>query len=203
MRRILLASAFTLAAGLAAPHAIAAEPVEVALVRFANVRAPNGAPGSWLEASVVLDVRPPAGTGGVVKMISRVHVDLQLGFELPASSGSERHVEYYRAGAECVALDAGRTEIRFYLPPELVKRDQLHGEPKFWTVDLSAGGRVLPPGRASSSATLANPENRRNFLTRAAAASPANDGLLQPQYLTVFANDYPRATPTFVRRDAR
>jgi len=30
----------------------------------------------------------------------------------------------------------------------------------------------------------------------------ANDGILQPQFLTPFVNEYPRATPSFVRRDA-
>jgi hypothetical protein len=43
---------------------------------------------------------------------------------------------------------------------------------------------------------------RRAFQAAVAAAAAANDGLLQPQYFTPFALEYPRATPTFVRREA-
>ena len=180
--------------------AFAAEEVEVSTVRFTpNVRAMSGA--NWFEADVVLDVRPGPGAPG--RMVSRVRVALAVEFELPGIAGGERRTECFRAEAECVALDAGRADVRFYLPPELVKRDQLHGDPRWWGVEVTAGGRPVPPGRASYSGTLTTPDARKNFQTRAAAAAAANDGLLQPQFLTPFANDYPRATPSFVRREMR
>jgi len=122
-------------------------------------------------------------------MVSRVRVGLTIAFELPAPVGGERRLEHYRAEAECVALEAGRTDVRFYLPPELVKRDQLHGDPKYWGAELAAGGRTLPAGRAGFAAALATPEARRNFLARATTAAAANDGLFLPQYLTPFANE--------------
>jgi hypothetical protein len=127
-----------------------AEDVEVSLVRFATLRAPNQASDAWFEAEVVLNVAPPPASPG--RMVNRVRVALSLGWELPGSANSPRRVEYYRAEAECVALEAGRADVRFYLPPELVKRDQLHGAPRFWTVDLAAGGRPLSAARTASSA---------------------------------------------------
>jgi hypothetical protein len=175
----------------------AAEEVEVALVRFNNVRPQGGAPGNWLEADVALNVHPAPGAPG--QMVSRVKVALLLAFELPATSGNDRRLEHYRADAECVALDAGRSDVRFYLPPELVKRDQLHGDPKHWGVELTVGGRTLPAARTAYSAALTTPEARKNFQTRGSAAAAPNDGLLQPQFLTPFASEYPRATPSFVR----
>jgi hypothetical protein len=193
---------FTLAFALLCAAARAQE-VEVAAVRFTNLRAGNGAPGNWLEADVQLTVRPPASAPG--QMVSRVRVALLVGFELPAlaAAGGERRLEHYRAEAECVALEAGRADVRFYLPPELVKRDQLHGDPKYWGVELSAGGKALAPAKSAYAPTLASAEQRKNFQTRAAPAAAANEGVLLPQYLTPFANDYPRATPSFVRREAR
>ena len=173
--------------------------VEVAAVKFATLRPPNGAPGNWLEADVVLNVRPAAGAPG--QMVSRVRVAVLIGFELPATKGGERRVEHYRADAECVALEPGRADVRFYLPAELVKRDSLHGDPKYWGVELSVAGRPLPAARAAYSASLASADQRKNFQARAGPAAAPNDGLLQPQYLTSFANDYPRATPSFVRRE--
>ena len=177
-----------------------AEEVEVSLVRFAAVRAPNGASEPWLGTEVVLNVMPPPSAPG--RVVSRVRVALWVGWELLEPVGGAARVEYYRAEAECVALDSGRADVRFYLPPELVKRDRLHGAPKFWTVELAVAGRALPPSRSASSAPLAaDPAARRAFLATAAAAAPVNDGLLQPQYLTPFALEYPRATPSFVRRE--
>ncbi len=190
-----------LSLALVAASVAAAQEVEVSSVKFANLRAPGGATGNWLEADVALNVRPAAGSPG--QMVSRVRVALIVGFELPAPAGGERRIEHYRAEAECVALEAGRAEVRFYLPPELVKRDQLHGDPKYWGVELTAGGRPVAAGRSAYSATLATADQKKNFQTRAATAAAANDGLLQPQYLTPFAGEYPRTTPSFVRREPR
>jgi hypothetical protein len=192
--RVLIAVAFI---GLAA---LRAEDVEVTTVRFINLRAPNGANGNWLEADIALSVKPPPGAPG--QMVSRVRVSLLVGFELPALSGGERRLEHYKADAECVALEAGRADVRFYLPPELVKRDQLHGDPKYWGVEVSVAGKALAPVRAAYSATLPTADQRKAFQTRGGQAASVNDGILHPQFLTPFANEYPRATPSFVRRDA-
>lgn len=178
-----------------------AQEVEVTTVRFTNVRAPTGSNGTWLETDITLNVRPVAGNSA--QMVSRVRVALLLGFELPAAAGAERRLEHYRAEAECVALEPGRANVRFYLPPELVKRDQLHGDPKYWGIELSVAGRAVSAARAAYAAALASPEQRKNFQARAGVAAAANDGILQPQFLTPFMNEYARTTPSFVRRDAR
>jgi hypothetical protein len=183
-----------------APAARAGEEVEVAGVKFTpNLRAASGA--GWLEAAVALDVRPATTAPG--RMVSRVRVALLLHFEVAAGAGAPKRSEYYRAEAECVALEAGRAEVRFYLPPELVKRDQLAGEPRAWGVELAVGGRTVAAARGAYPAALATAEARKNFQARGATAAAANDGLLLPQFLTPFFGDYPRATPTFVRREMR
>ena len=187
-------------AGVALSKAIAQE-VEVTTVKFANVRAPTGSNGTWLETDITLNVRPVVGNPS--QMVSRVRVTLLVGFELPGAAGGERRLEHYRADADCVALEPGRANVRFYLPPEIVKRDQLHGDPKYWGIELAVGGKAVASARAAYVAAVAPPEQRKNFQTRGAASAAANDGILQPQFLTPFVNEYPRATPTFVRRDAR
>ncbi len=197
-----VALASTLLVGLLCAGEVAiAEPVEVTTVRFSNVRAPNGSTGNWLEADVALNVRPAPGS--VSQMVSRVRVALLLGFELPAPPGGGRRLEHYRAEVECAALEPGRVDVRFYLPPEIVKRDRLHGDPKYWGVEVRVDGKPLPASQGAYVAALAGAEQRKNFQKRAGAAAAANDGLLAPQYLTPFLNEYPRATPSFVRKDAR
>lgn len=180
---------------------LSAQEVEVQTVRFMNLRAPTGSNGTWMEADVQLTVRPPPSTPRDI--ISRVRVSILIGFELPASAGGERRIEHYRAEAECVGLEAGRNDVRFYLPPEIVKRDQLHGDPKYWGVELAVAGKAIPSGRSAYAPTLGSAEQRKNFQTRGGAAATANDGILQPQFLTPFINEYPRATPTFLRREGR
>lgn len=181
--------------------AAAAQEAEVSNVRFTTLRAPGAAAGNWFEAAVQLNVRPPSTSPG--QMVARVKVAILIGFEAPGLVGGERRLEHYRAEAECVALESGRADVRFYLPPELVKRDQIHGDPKYWGVELTVGGRAVPAGRAAYASALGTAEQRKNFQTRAGPAAAANDGILQPQYLTPFANEYPRATPSFVRREGR
>jgi hypothetical protein len=191
---------------VAAASLLRAEEVEVTSVRFTNQRAPSvlggAAPtGNWFEAEIALNVRPPPGSPG--QMVSRVRVTLLLGFELPAQAGGERRLEHFKAEAECIALEAGRADVRFYLPPELVKRDQLHGEPRYWGVELTIAGRPVPPVRTAYSNTLTSAEQRKNFQSKGGQLAAANDGLLQPQYLTPFAHHYPRATPSFLRKEGR
>jgi hypothetical protein len=112
-------------------------------------------------------------------------------------------LDYYRAEVECVALEPGRADVRFYLPPEIVKRDSVHGDPKYWGVEVAVEGRALPAARAAYSTSLAGAEQRKNFQKRGAAAAAANEGILVPQYFSPFVNEYPRSTPAYVRKDSR
>lgn len=179
--------------------AFGANEVEVAAVRFNSVRAPGGSTSQWLEVAVALAVHPPSGSPG--QMVSNVKVALLCAFE--SSGPGEKRTEFYRAEAECVALDAGRTDVRFYLPPELIKRDQLRAEPRQWGVELMAGEKSLPPVRTAYAASLATAEQRKAFAEKAVRGATRTVGLLLPQYLTPFAAEYPRSTPSFVRRESR
>jgi hypothetical protein len=191
---------FLLTCGLAwAPIFVGAAEVEVASVRFAPARPASNSAATWLESTVVLNVVLPAESPG--RMVSRVRVQLWVGVESSPLSGSPARTEYYRAEAECLALPAGRSEVRFYFPPEWVKRDQLQGAPRQWAVELAVAGRAMPPARAASATALGDAAARRAFLSAALAGAPVNEGWLQPQYLTPFAQEYARNTVTFVRRE--
>ena len=200
----MLRLARVLACTLAFPWAMAAPApapsVEVVNLRTNQVRPSNGGP-AWLETTLSLNVRPPGG--GPAPVVAAVRVALLLAFELPGSAGGPRRTQAYAAAVECVALEPGRAEVRFYLPPEILKRDQIRGDPKFWGVELIAGGEALPAARTAYSANLGPPAARTEFQRRWAPAAAANDGILQPQHLTPFALEYPRSTPSVVRREPR
>ncbi|PAW81561.1 MAG: hypothetical protein B9S27_04395 [Opitutia bacterium Tous-C8FEB] len=174
--------------------------IEVMNLRTNHVRPANGGP-AWLETTLALNVRPTGG--GPSPVVSAVRVVLLMVFELPGPAGGPRRAQVYASAVECVALEPGRTEVRFYLPPEVLKRDQIRTDPRFWGVELTAGGEALPAARTAYSANLGTPAARTEFQRRWAAAAAANDGILQPQHLTPFALEYPRSTPSVVRREPR
>ncbi|MBM3841959.1 MAG: hypothetical protein FJ397_01640 [Verrucomicrobia bacterium] len=200
MLRLTRVLAWVLALPWAAAAPGPAPAVEVMNLRTSQVRPANGGP-AWLETTLALNVRPAGG--GPSPVVSAVRVALLMAFELPAPAGGPRRTQAYAAALECVALEPGRTEVRFYLPPEILKRDQIRTDPKFWGVELTAGGEALPAARTAYSANLGTPAARTDFQRRWAAAAAANDGILQPQHLTPFALEYPRSTPSVVRREPR
>ncbi len=174
-------------------------PVEVASVKFNSIRAGSGA---WYETEVEIQARPGAGADNK-QFINRVKVTLSLGvFSVKAPAGSKIPDTYYRASAEAVAIEAtsGKTAFRFYLPPEIVKRDQITGDQKFYLVELFVDGKALPLTKNHFPiATFPKPEIVESFRSKVSGEAGANDGILLPQYMTPFAFSGSLPTPSFIR----
>ena len=169
--------------------------VEVQNVRFGQVRAPGGGDG-WIEAVVELNVTP-ATDGGVY---SRWADAVRVGLSIAVRTRSGDYA-FYRAAAEAVALEAGRASFRFYLPPEVARREQLNSaEPHAWLVDVSVAGTPLTAGPRQVSALLGSPEALRSFKDRVTRSATAHDGVFVAQSESPFAQAYAGETPTFVRR---
>jgi hypothetical protein len=176
-----------------------ADRVTVARVDFRPVRLPLAPQREWIEIMVELEARPADGAAGQVT--GRMRVTLELSFEF-TPEGAERRFEFYRTSAEVVGFMAGRNAVRFYLPPERVRRDALRGAPKYWRVLAAPEVSVpaLPAERFSE--TLADATVRRSFEQRVSGGAAKNHGVLLPQYLTPFAGEYPENTPTYTRVEA-
>ena len=90
--------------------------------------------------------------------------------------------------------------FRFYLPPEIVKRDQITGDLRFYLVELFVDGKALPLTKYHvPSATLSKPEIVESFRGKVSSESGVNDGILLPQYLTPFAYVGSPPAPSFIR----
>ncbi len=163
--------------------------VEVASVHFSNINPSGNSAFTWNETDIEINVRPSAVKGDS-RFVNRVRITLTLEAEGPGIVGSA----YYRTSVEAVALEVGRSDIRFYLPPEIVRRDKLRAEPKVYAVEISVGGQDLTPSKTAS-----NAPDPRAFLAKAVEEATANNGILQPQYLTNFAFDSARPAPAFIR----
>lgn len=199
MRRFLLPFAL----GLALPCALMrAEPstgeAAVVGVQFSLAQPPNAAASNpWHETTVILEARPGADDPG--RMLSRVRVSLLIGCEIATAN---KRTEYYRAQGELVALAPGRAEVRFYLPPEIVRRDSVRGEPRFWVAEVSVAGRSSQ-SHERVSASLTRAAARQAFNHAISREAARNDGILVAQPFTPFAWDHPAGSPTFVRSNAK
>jgi hypothetical protein len=174
-------------------------PVEVRQVRFSYPRVP-GFNSPAMEMEVDLTVRATGAESRNSRFVDRVRATVSIAVEARGRGAVE--LVYYQAVAEAVTLETGRAIFRFYLPPEVVRRDQLSGEPLAWVVDLAAADRVLPPARGAVSDRVRDAERLANFRQRVAENAPANDGILVPSYRFRDGTLAPDA-PTFVRRGPR
>lgn len=203
--RVLLC-AFALLLAFAVPASAQTQPaapsvIDVASVKFNTVRANSGA---WYEAEVELQPKSGSATDNR-NFINRVKVTFNLGvFSVKAPQAAKVPDTYYRATAEAVAVEAagGRTVFRFYLPPEIVKRDQISGDQKFYLVELFVDGKALPLAKSHVSFSMNSAAIVEGFRTKVSSEAGANDGIMLPQYLTPFAFAGSPPPPSFIRNEA-
>lgn len=179
--------------------AVTPPPIEVTGVKFNPIRAGSGA---WYETEVEIQARPGAGADNK-QFINRVKVTLNLGIiSVKAPAGAKTPDTFYRASAEAVAIEAsgGKTMFRFYLPPEIVKRDQITGDQKFYLIELFVDGKALPLTKYHyPAASFTKPEYVESFRSKVSGEAGANDGIMLPQYLTPFAFTGSPPAPSFIR----
>ncbi len=173
--------------------------VEVAAVKFGAVRF-NGE--NWFEAEVEVNVKP-GGKAVSGQFVDRVRATLSLALEALDDRGAKR-MTFYRSSVEAISLEGGTKSVfRFYLPPEVLRRDKLRLDVKYYAVELEAGGQPQPPARGSASSDFTSPESMRNFLAKVASESGQNEGVLTPQHLSPFALDSQRRAPSVFRREGQ
>lgn len=190
--------------GLAVAVGAAAQPVTVENVRFARERAP-GMDGHWLETTVELrgGRSIEGGEGRETRYNSRIEVTVHAAHAVgdPAAG----RFEFYRSRLEIPALAQNRRAfVYFYLPPEVVERDRIAGEPHAWRVALTVDGQPLPNAPGQYSRNLAEPQTAQSFMRRIAEDAPRNDGIMLPIYLTPFYQREAgrlRDLPSFIRRE--
>ncbi len=184
----------------ASAQTAAPAPIEVNTVRFNTVRSGSS---SWYEAEIEVQPKGPQPVDNR-NFINRVKVTLNLGiFSVKAPQSAKVPDTFYRASAEAVAVEAtgGKTVFRFYLPPEIVKRDQITGDQRFYLVELFVDGKALPLTKSNVSSTMNSSALVEGFRNKASSEAGANDGILLPQYLTPFAYVGSPPAPSFIRNE--
>jgi hypothetical protein len=185
-----------------APAAAPAEAIalaEVTAVKFAGARWGSD---NWFEAEIEVTAKP-GGRAVSGQFVDRVRVTLSLGVEASDEKGTKK-MTFYRSSVEAITLEGGgKSTFRFYLPPEVVSRDKLRPDVKYYVVELEAGGQAQPAGRANASTDFKSAESVKNFLSKVSAEAGPNEGILMPQHLSPFAYDSQRRAPSVLRREGQ
>lgn len=190
--------AFLSAAGTGYAQASAGNPeVSVRSVKFTYPRV-DGQQGNAMETEIELDVRGSGAAGRNPRFVDNVRVALMLAVQGRSRTGVE--FQYYYAEAEAVTLEAGARAMRFYLPPEIVKRDSLGGDAYAYYVELAVDGRALPPQRTSVSETLRARERYDVFVQKVTESRATTDGILVPQHKFMTGMHDARETPAVIRK---
>lgn len=162
-------------------------------IRFSLVELPGG-DDEWLEIAIQIEYRRDSADATLADPGFLDNADVRLDLGLETRRQGRPAFEFYAATAQLVALEEGKTYLRFYLPPEIVERDQVRGEPHSYRVTVSRAGLPLA---SFASRSLANPSALESFSRRVEAARAANDGVLLPQNRTPFYPLYADETPSF------
>jgi hypothetical protein len=122
---------------------------------------------------------------------------------------------YYRASATVLTIEVNQPRsVLFYLPGDIVKRDNLKKEPDFFYVQLEVGGNEEPVFDARGVVLADQKMALHKDLQAKAKFDPAKDaadrgvvatpGILRPQYLVLYP-DSPVVPPSpeFIREDVQ
>ena len=172
---------------------------EVGSIKFSSVRFGSDV---WVEADVEVEAKP-GGKLVAGQFVDRVRVILSVGMESTDDKTGKPVKLFYRSAAEALTLEGGKSNFRFYFPPEIVKRDKLRTPPTYFAAEVEVGGKAQASSKASYSSSITTPAMLQNFIAKAANESVVNEGLLIPQFLTPFGSDAQKRAPTFSRKEAQ
>ena len=175
--------------------------IEVRSVRF-NQRA--GASG---DTSVVISITPKNGETSPSgrRYVNDITLTLYLGYEIRFQG--ETSFKYFRSSIAFTALETSiNRDIAFWLPEDIVERDGLSRDPKYWVVEVKINGKLIDIDksnyrrRTSSALTQLITRNGNTAFTNfVREASSGPKGILRPTYLTDNEEVDRRGAPAYIR----
>ncbi len=138
------------------------------------------------------------------RYLDDIRVMVTMAFEYEDSQGRDRY-EFYKSEVTIITMEVGeKRRIGFWIPFDVVERDELPKEPSYWLVEFEIDGAAHPTQRDHFSRSIKSADTLNSFKARAASEAPNNEGILLPTYLT----PYPlvtvdRNTPAFRRYEPK
>lgn len=187
-------------------------PVAVRDVKFMQVKI-GGQEHAWNRMQVELQANAAVDPKAVKRWVDKIKVTVTQIYK--TDSPKLEDWNYYRASATVLTLEVGKPRsVLFYLPGDIVKRDNLRKEPDYYFVQLEVGGSEVPLFDAKG--VLASEQARavhrdiskKDFFEQAKDAADraviVTPGILRPQYLLISPDLVPAVpvSPEFTREDA-
>lgn len=186
-------------------------PVAVRDVKFMQVRI-GGQEHPWNRMQVELQANTAADAKAAKRWVDKVKVTVTQIYKTDSSKPEDWN--YYRATATVLTLEIGKPRsVLFYLPGDIVKRDNLRKEPDYYFAQVDVGGTETPLFDAkgllvSEQARAVHPQiAKKDLFDKAKDAADrgvvSTPGILRPQYLLIFPDIIPVVPPSpeFIRED--
>lgn len=171
--------------------------VAVARIDFDDTDFGGASPEDWIRVRVELEAqRNPNPESKTPNWVDDIEVTLNLAYQ---DRDNDREFHCYRSEATILTLEIGeRRPIFFYLPWDIVERDNFDREPFGYLVELRVGGEELPITKDNTSRTINKREALEGFRSIMQQNAPNNEGVLRPQYLVYPEREHSQS-PTFKR----
>lgn len=169
-----------------------------------------------IQANTVPEAKAPAAGDAKAanankKWVDKVKVTVTQIYK--TTSAKPEDWNYYRSSATVLTIEVNQPRsVLFYLPGDIVKRDNLKKEPDYYYVQLEVGGNEEPLFAATGVVLPDQKQALHKDLQSKAKFDPAKDaadrgvvstpGILRPQYLVLYP-DTPVVPPSpeFIRED--
>lgn len=195
-------------AGGSAPRSV----VAVRDVKFMQVKI-GGQSDAWnrmqveLQANGLNDGKAPSK-----RWVDKVKVTVTQIYKTDSAKFEDWN--YYRSAVTVLTLEVAKPRsVLFYLPGDIVKRDNLRKEPDFYFVQVEAGGTEAAMFDAKGMLMADQQRAVHRDISKKADFDKAKDaadrgvvntpGILRPQYLLTYGDPVPAVPPSpeFVRED--
>lgn len=157
---------------------------------FDLVEQPGGR-DSWYEVAITFGVESGSREAGADSRFAD-DIVLELALATEVERRAKRSYFFYVSKEAFPTLEVGRHVVRFYLPPEITKRDRVRGEPYAYRVTVSSRGETLDEFLSSN---LSNQERLAFFNNQ---AEKSDVSILRRQEDTPFAWTNPGEAPVGV-----
>ncbi|MFM7208857.1 MAG: hypothetical protein ACKOY8_03455 [Verrucomicrobiota bacterium] len=180
-------------------------------VKFMQVRI-GGQEHPWNRMQVEIQANATVDPKAVKRWVDKVKVTVTQIYKTESAKFEDWN--YYRANATVLTLEIGKPRsVLFYLPGDIVKRDNLRKEPDYYFVQVEVGGTESPlfDAKGALVAEQARAVHReiakKDLFDKAKDAADrgviSTPGILRPQYLLILPDAVPAvpASPEFIRED--
>jgi len=187
-------------------------PVAVRDVKFMQVRI-GAQEHPWNRMQVELQANATLDPKAIKRWVDKVKVTVTQIYKTDSAKFEDWN--YYRSSATVLTLELGKPRsVLFYLPGDIVKRDNLRKEPDYYFVQVDVGGTESPLFDAKGALLTEQSRAVHREIAKKDVFDKAKDaadrgvittpGILRPQYLLIFPDIVPAvpASPEFIREDA-